>query len=497
MHTSTRPPRHRTFTPALACSIRWALASLLAGATTAFPAESSPKEIPVPPILAPLGRLPPTSELPDRPDLPDPLTTDNGTRVTTRVQWPQRRAEILRTLEYYAVGQAPPPPGNVHATLVQTQTLAGGKFTYRLIQLTFGPNQRLSLDIGIFTPATGGPFPAVIAPAGPPPGAKPLPRLPNGPTQGRGTNVLLVVGGPPAPAPNPPATAPSGDPSPATPTNGSRNNVNPPNDPEKIAANQAALARGYAYVVFNHNDCGEDTTLRNADGSWAFRNTRFFPAYPGYDWGLLRSWAWGVSRIIDYLQTDPTIDAEKLIITGASRTGKSAMVAAAFDERIALGAPVVTGGGGIGAYRFTGPRKSETLDVMMTKYPNWFSPQLHPFRGQVQKLPFDQHWFLAACAPRAFIALEGDTDTISLPAAVQQSIAGAQPVYALFGATDRLAVNYAPHGHMFNADDWSALLDFADHTLLGQKTTRRFDRFPTETELDAALARPTTTGRKK
>ena len=191
--------------------------------------------------------------------------------------------------------------------------------------------------------------------------------------------------------------------------------------------------RGYALVVFNPNDCAEDTTLRNPDGSWAFRNTRLYPAYPGYDWGILAGWAWGASRVADYLEKDPAIDKTKLIITGASRNGKSAMVAAAFDERL-MGAPVVTGGGGIGAYRFAGPRKSETLDIMQEKYPNWFSPNLHEFWGQREKLPFDEHWFLALAAPRPFIALEGITDTISLPEAVRQSILAARPAYALFGA---------------------------------------------------------------
>jgi hypothetical protein len=88
------------------------------------------------------------------------------------------------------------------------------------------------------------------------------------------------------------------------------------------------------------------------------------------------------------------------------------MIAAAFDDRL-MGAPVVTGGGGVGAYRFAGPRGSETLDIMQKKYPNWFSPNLHQFWGQREKLPFDQHWFLALAAPRPFIALEGDTDRIS------------------------------------------------------------------------------------
>ena len=198
------------------------------------------------------------------------------------------------------------------------------------------------------------------------------------------------------------------------------------------------LRRGYALVLFNPNDCAEDTTLRNMDGSWAFRNTRFFPSYPGYDWGILAAGR-GVHRASPTIsRQDTSIDKSKLIITGASRNGKAAMIAAAFDDRL-MGAPVVTGGGGMGAYRFAGPRGSETLDIMQLKYPNWFSPSLRQFRGQREKLPFDQHWFLALAAPRPFIALEGDTDRISLPEAVRQSILGAKPAYALFGAEIVLA----------------------------------------------------------
>ena len=255
-----------------------------------------------------------------------------------------------------------------------------------------------------------------------------------------------------------------------------------------LAAQRAdVLKRGYALVLFNPNDCAEDTTLRSADGSWAFRSTRFFPAYPGYDWGVLAGWAWGASRVADYLETDRAIESTKLIITGASRNGKSSMIAAAFDERL-MGAPVVTGGGGVGAYRFAGPRNSETLDLMEKKYPNWFSPNLHEFWGQREKLPFDQHWFLALCAPRPFLALEGDTDTISLPEAVRQSLLGARPAYALYHAEDRLGVNYGKHGHAFTAEDWTALMDFADKHLRGKNVDRTFDRFPSEAELDAAAA---------
>lgn len=457
-----------------------------------------PKEIPLPVIKTSMDRLPGVDELPVRTALPDVMTMNDGTKVTTVAQWQQRRQEMLHILEYYSVGQAPPPPGNVKGQEVKSQLVANGKIKYRLVHLTFGPEEKLSLDIGIFTPTEGGPFPTVIAQASTPPGATPLPRLPNGPTQGRGVDVLLVVGGAPNTAQAvPPNAAVGGDPrlaaaaeAPAAAARGGRGGGRGgAADPETIAATNAALARGYAYVMFNNNDCGEDTTLREADGSWSYRHTRFFPAYPNYDWGLLRAWAWGASRVADYLETDPSIDKTKLIITGASRTGKSAMVAAAFDERL-MGAPVVTGGGGIGAYRFAGESNSESLDIMQRKYPNWWGPNLHQFWGHREKLPFDEHWFLALCAPRPFVALEGDADTISLPEAVKQSILAARPAYALYGATDRLGVHYSHHGHAFTGEDWTAMLNFADKHLLGKRDFT-FDYFLTPAERDAAISTAT------
>ena len=436
-------------------------------------------EIPVPPIATRLGTLPGVDALPARPAMPDVLVMNDGRPVRSKSQWPARREEMRRLLSYYAVGLAPPAPGNVKGRQIASELVLDGTVSYRLVRLEFGPTSALSLDIGVFTPVTGGPFPAVILQGGTPPGGTVLPRLPQGPNQGRGENVLTLVGPAPPAAGSASASAPP-----------ARALATPPTAAALAAARAEVFTRGYALVLFNPNDCAEDTTLRNMDGSWAFRTTRFFPAYPGYDWGILAGWAWGASRVADYLERDPSIDARTLIITGASRYGKAAMVAAAFDDRL-LGAPVVTGGGGVGAYRFAGPRGSETLDLMETKYPNWFAPNLHQFRGHREKLPFDQHWFLALAAPRPFIALEGDADRISLPEAVRQSLLGAKPAYALFGAADRLGVNYAQHGHAFTADDWTAMLDFFDkHRRRGKPIDRTFDRFPTEQELDAALERP-------
>jgi len=447
------------------------LSSLAIAQTQVTPSGPDPREIPLPEIQTSMPPMPGVNDLPTQTALPDFMIMNDGTRVTTPQQWQARRAEMKRTLEYYAVGLAPPPPGNVTGREIKSQLVMNGKVKYRLVHLTFGPNQSLSLDIGIFTPTQGGPFPALIMPGGSPPGAKPLPRLPQGPTQGRGTDVLLVVGA---------ATQPAGGATSRPSTRRFGGGPFGPADPERIASRNPALAHGFAFVTFNNNDCGEDTTLRETDGSWAFRTTRFYPAYPGYDWGLLRGWAWGVSRIVDYLQTDPSIDSSKLIVSGVSRTGKMALVAGAFDDRIAMVAPVASSGGGTPAYRFSGAERGgkEGLSEMMRKYPNWFSPHLHQFWGNPDKLPFDEHWFIALAAPRPFIALEGTHDQNVNINGVQKAWNAALPAYALLGVPDRLGISWADRPHGMVAGDWDALLAFADKYLLGKSVDRKFDQFP-------------------
>jgi hypothetical protein len=185
---------------------------------------------------------------------------------------------------------------------------------------------------------------------------------------------------------------------------------------------------------------------------------------------------------VDYLVTDASINPHALIITGVSRTGKAALVAGAFDERISMVAPVASSGGGTPAYRFSGsvPDRGgkEGLTEMVAKYPNWFSPHLHQFWGQPDKLPFDEHWFIASCAPRPFIALEGDHDQNVNQNGVYQSWIAARPAYEFFHDADRLGVSWADRPHGMVQGDWDALLAFADKFLLGKPVTRSFDQFP-------------------
>src|SRR5580700_4621432 len=169
--------------------------STIAHAQTAnTPSGPDPKEIPIPRIKTSLGTMPGVKDLPVRKEMPDVMVMNDGTRVTTRQQWEKRREEMKRILEYYAVGQMPPPPGNVKGKEIKSEIVLDGSVKYRLVHLTFGPAEKLSLDIGVYTPVSGGPFPTIILQSGTAPGGTVLPRLPNGPNQGRGEDVLMLVG---------------------------------------------------------------------------------------------------------------------------------------------------------------------------------------------------------------------------------------------------------------------------------------------------------------
>jgi hypothetical protein len=380
-------------------------------------------------------------------NMPNPLLTDDGKTITTPEQWQQQRAAMKRLIEHYAIGHAPRPPGNVTGHELQSKTLAGG-VTYRRVHLTFGPGEKLGFDISIFLPAaTDGfqaPFPTIVQPSFSAISDNPLPLMTNG--IAAGTNA--------APAKKPP---------------GYHVLIAPETAGEQYAQ---ALKRGYAVVTFFYQDCGEDG--RN------FRQTGFFPAYPEDNWADLAAWAWGMSRCVDYLETQSFADKTKLIAVGHSRLGKATLVAGAFDERFALVAPCGSGCGGTGAYRFNGQGRGgrEGLENIVKSFPQWMIPRLAEFSGQVEKLPFDQHWLIDLVAPRVFIAPDGLNDTAASVNALVQSYLAAKPVYALLGVPEHLGINFRPGKHMLAPDDWTAILDFADQQLRGLDVQRRFDQLP-------------------
>jgi len=449
-----------------------------------------PQVVPVPPIPTARGAVRGVAELPVRAALPDVMVMNDGTRVTTPAQWKARREEMKRTLLDYATGWMPPAPGNVRGRIIREARVLEGAVRYRLVRLAFGPRDTLGFDLAIFTPArTAGPFPVIVNPSFlPTPGAEPLPLMARPPEQGTGGDALTVPLGDQAARRAAAATsarAAEGTPPAAAVAAATPAPAAPPaagaSGPEAFAtAHAAVLRRGYAIATYHYQDTGEDTIGRLQDGSWAFRTTRFFPAYPEYDWGLAAGWAWGLSRAVDFLVGERDVDRAKLIALGHSRLGKAVLIAGAFDERLAVVAPAGSGAGGTGAYRFNGAGRGgrEGLADMMRKYPNWFAPPLYQFANDVDRLPFDQHWFIALTAPRAFISLEGADDQNCVTNATKQAWLGATAAYTRLGQRARLGVHYANHRHALADEDWLALVDFADLHLRGKTVDRRFDVFP-------------------
>jgi len=322
--------------------------------------------------------FPEVNDLPVQTNLPDVMTMADGTRVTTPAQWQARREEMKEILEHYELGHAPPPPGNVKGKDLQSHDYLDGTVHFRLVHLSFGPHRTLGIDIAIFTPAGKGPFPTIINPSF---------------FMTPGVNFTNGA------APLVPAT-----------TNRSSlfRMFSMPMDPARAAmmySNQ--LSRGYAMVTYRYTQCGLDSSN--------YMTNSFYPAYPGYDWGVLFGWAWGLSRVVDYLETQPFVDKTKIIALGHSRLGKLTMVATAFDDRISLGAPAGSSGAGTGAYRFCGPGRGgkEGVEDMTRKFGYYFVPRLKEFTGQMNKLPFDANWYVALTAPRPWISVEARTTRIA------------------------------------------------------------------------------------
>ena len=376
--------------------------------------------------------FPSPDSLPVLANLPDPPRNADGTPAANPAQWAAARTRMKAILEHYALGHAPPPPGNVQGAISHEQPVLGGQGTYRLVNLTFGPGERLHLQVALFLPGDGKEvYPTIVLP-----------------------NFMRTPGG--DPTPGVPATARQ---LPITPDTG---------------AGYAApiLQRGYAVVTYDYQQAGLDRPENRASG--------FFPAYPDYDWSTEAVWAWGLSRVVDYLETQPGVDKTRIIAAGHSRLGKMVLIAGAFDERIALSVPAGSGTGGTAAYRFTGPAHGggESFEHVVQTFPHWFSPRLAEFTGQVDKLPFDAHWFIALTAPRALLTEDGLEDPGVNVSAVVRSYRAAKPVYDLLDAGDRLGICFRPGGHHLQADDWAIILDFADRELRGLKVERKFDEPP-------------------
>ena len=232
---------------------------------------------------------------------------------------------------------------------------------------------------------------------------------------------------------------------------------------------------GYVLAAFDYNAVCKDDA-ENPD-SPAKRT------YPEADWGSIMLWGWGFSKVADYITTLDYVDAGKLVCTGHSRNGKAALAAGAFDERFRVVAPINSGCGGGGCFRFLGDEKSviqdaekvESLGRITHVFPHWFAPELMTFGGQEapyqplneNRLPFDLHFLKALVAPRGLITIEGVDDVWSNTYGTYLTRLAAQPAFELCGAADRNWQIIRNGGHSFGARDWHTVIQFADSVFGG------------------------------
>ena len=202
-------------------------------------------------------------------------------------------------------------------------------------------------------------------------------------------------------------------------------------------------------------------------------------AYPDMEVATLAAWAWGASRMLDYLETLPEVDASKVIITGHSRSGKAALLAGAVDERFAIVNPNGSGCGGAGLYRILGP-DCEDLEAITRpeRWQEWFQNDFRDYAGKEAHLPFDQHFMRALIAPRPVLSTDGTDDTWANPIGTQANYLAAQPVYDFLGVPARNAIHFRSGGHDHDAVDYLALLDFADWQFFGKEGTIEFNQVP-------------------
>ena len=234
----------------------------------------------------------------------------------------------------------------------------------------------------------------------------------------------------------------------------------------------ALVERGFGAAVVQTAALAPDDSARYQDGALRLLGEdRPAPTAPG----ALAAWAWGAGRALDYVETDPDLDARRVAVVGHSRGGKAALWAAAQDERFALAVSNESGAGGAALSRRA---YGETVGRVTRTFPHWFAPAFAGYAGREGALPVDQHQLLALVAPRAVYVASADEDLWADPRGEFLSLAAASPAFALYGhpavppdampALDEPAV-WGPRGyhvrpgpHDLTRGDWDRFMDFAD-----------------------------------
>ncbi len=195
------------------------------------------------------------------------------------------------------------------------------------------------------------------------------------------------------------------------------------------------------------------------------------------EWGAISAWAWGLSRMMDYLETDKRVNAKQVIVTGLSRLGKTALWAGANDQRFAI---VVSNDSGEGGAALSKRIYGETIELINRVNPHWFIDKYKTYNFAVDKLPVDHHMLVALAAPRPVYIASAIEDTPADPKGEFLSGKFASPVYALYGKTgvgvenqpdvntpvgESIGYHVRSGGHDILLYDWKQFIVFANRHL--------------------------------
>ncbi|APR51937.1 hypothetical protein [Sphingomonas koreensis] len=234
---------------------------------------------------------------------------------------------------------------------------------------------------------------------------------------------------------------------------------------------EAILKAGYGVATYFTGDLYPDGDNKVAESIHPRFGTS--PSDPQH-WGAIATWAWGLSRVYDYLATDPAVDPRRVIVFGHSRYGKAALWAGARDERFAMVIANNSGEGGAALYR---RNFGETIRVM-NNY--WFAPRFKTYAERENELPVDAHMLIALAAPRPVYIASATQDWWADPKGEFLAAKGADPVYRLLGAggldaqtmpppdrsiRSRIGYHIRTGPHALTASDWDHFIAFADRWL--------------------------------
>ncbi len=198
-----------------------------------------------------------------------------------------------------------------------------------------------------------------------------------------------------------------------------------PDEYDKYYPVEEIMDNGFALAVIHYKDVTSD------DGDFTNGLAAMYDREK-YTWGKIGMWAWAASRALDYLSTRPEFDTANVAVIGHSRLGKTALWCAAQDERFRFGISNDSGCGGA-AYERGKVEGNEMVKQITTNFPYWFCEKYQEWVGRADEMPFDQHFLLAAIAPRHVCVGSAQGDFWAAPTHEQASCIGASPAWELHG----------------------------------------------------------------